>query len=306
MVYKDAFVVVIKHHGRILRDVDGVVTLPFGSEYSILLRNRESRPAQVAIMVDNRDALDGKKLILGANDSVELDGWLHGNVATQRFRFIQKTQEVIEQRGDHLDDGSVRVEFRYEKRKPEVVERHYRDVHHHEHHDYYHHHYHRYHPQWPYWPHGPWHPGPKITWKSTSGTDKISFDSNVAGWTGEEVPCGGVVQGSHDYVSRSPSHVRKSMMSERIEANLAETPEPHPHEGVTVEGSSTYQQFGYGSTGPLEAQSHVIIIRLQGRTGSGAVVEKPVTVKTKLECPNCGRESKSNAKFCSECGTKLM
>jgi len=301
MVYKDAFVVVIKHHGRILRDVDGVVTLPFGSEYSILLRNRESRPAQVAIMVDSRDALDGKKLILGANDSVELDGWMHGNVATQRFRFIQKTQDVIEQRGDNLDDGSVRVEFRHEKHKPEVIERHYRDVHHHEHHDYHHHHYHRY-QRWPHWPPGPWHP--EVTWKSTSGTDKISFE-NTAGDLGVEEPCGGVVQGFHN-VSHSPPHIRKSMMSESIGANLVETPEPLPHEGVTVEGSPTYQQFGYGSTGPLEAQSHVIIIRLQGRTGSGAVVAKPVTVKTKLECPNCGRESKSNAKFCSQCGTKLM
>ncbi len=79
---------------------------------------------------------------------------------------------------------------------------------------------------------------------------------------------------------------------------------PAPDEGITVEGSDTHQDFHYASIGALE-QSEVIILRLRGIQDDGVQVSKPVTVKTKLECPTCGKKSTSSSKFCDQCGTNL-
>ena len=58
MVYQDKFVVSVKVNGKVLREHDkDHVYLPFGSEYSILLKNLESRKALVTINIDGKNAL---------------------------------------------------------------------------------------------------------------------------------------------------------------------------------------------------------------------------------------------------------
>ena len=118
MTYKDMFVVEIKHNGKIMRVKDDFVTLPFGSEYSILLKNLNSRRASVDINIDGQDVLDGNSLIINGNESVELEGFLKGNTAKNKFKFIKKTEAIINHRGDKIDDGMIRVEFAYEVEKP--------------------------------------------------------------------------------------------------------------------------------------------------------------------------------------------
>ncbi len=114
MMYKSNFVAVIKRKGSILREnSEGVVRLPFGSEYTILLKNKDSRRAVVDVEIDDRDAATG--IIIPANTSMELKGFLEGLKVKNRFRFIQKTKEIQEYRGDRLGDGLVRVEYRFEK-----------------------------------------------------------------------------------------------------------------------------------------------------------------------------------------------
>ena len=115
MVYSNNFIVVIKHKGKILRDISGVVKLPFGSEYSVLLKNKDSRTAVANIEIDGEDVMGGHQYIVPGNSSRELKGFLKGLRATHKFRFIKKTKEISEFRGDRVDDGVVRVEFRYEQ-----------------------------------------------------------------------------------------------------------------------------------------------------------------------------------------------
>ncbi len=115
MVYSNNFIVVIKHKGKILRDLNGVVRLPFGSEYSILLKNKDSRTAVANIEIDGEDVMGGHQYIVPGNSSRELKGFLKGLEATHKFRFIKKTKEISDFRGDRIDDGIVRVEFTYEQ-----------------------------------------------------------------------------------------------------------------------------------------------------------------------------------------------
>jgi len=121
-MYKNNFVAVIKHEGRILRERDGgSVYLPFGSEYSILLKNKDCRKALVEIEVDGINVLNGNKLILGGNEEQEINGFMRDMNKTNRFKFIHKTKEIQNHRGDRIDDGLVRVSYQFESVQKPII-----------------------------------------------------------------------------------------------------------------------------------------------------------------------------------------
>jgi hypothetical protein len=120
-MYKENFVACIKtSEGKILREDKDVIKLPFGSEYSIYLKNLNSRKAKVNISIDGTDVLDGDSLVVNGNDISEVEGFLKNGVAKNKFKFIEKTKEISEFRGDKIDDGIIRIEFTFEKEKPIV------------------------------------------------------------------------------------------------------------------------------------------------------------------------------------------
>jgi hypothetical protein len=119
----DKFVVAIKHNNKILRERNGAVYLPFGSEYSILMKNLNSRKALVSISIDGKDILNGKKLIIDANSNLELERFLKNDLNNgNRFKFVEFTKEIQEHLGDNIENGFIRVSARYEKDKPKVNE----------------------------------------------------------------------------------------------------------------------------------------------------------------------------------------
>jgi len=274
MTYKDQFVAEVKCRGKILRVTDDVVRLPFGSEYSLYLKNLSSRKASVNISIDGEDVLDNNSLILEPNSSVELEGFLRGTTARNKFKFINKTKEIQEHRGDKIDDGIIRIEFAYERQHPIrlLVE----DIEHHHHHHHHHHHNFR------HWNYGDWFVGDSTVRYSTSGDGVHAMsikNSDTVGAT------------------------QNAFYSSNVTVESLGVGQPLSDEGITVKGSECNQDFRYASIGELE-QAEVIIIRLKGITGSQPI-QQPITVDTKLTCKTCGRVSKSSAKFCSNCGTFL-
>ena len=119
MVFRNNFIAVIKVNNAILREHDGVVQLPFGTEYELTFKNQESRKAKVKISIDGQDVLNGHNLLIGPNSEAKLEGFLgnDGNV-TNRFKFIQKTEPIVAHRGDRIDDGIVRIEYWFEAPQP--------------------------------------------------------------------------------------------------------------------------------------------------------------------------------------------
>ncbi len=121
-MYKQNFVATIKCNGRILREHENdVVYLPFNTEYSILLKNQDSRKASVNIEVDGKDVLNGNSLIVKGNESQEIKGFMSDMSNTNRFKFINKTEAISKYRGDKIDDGLIKVSFQFEKHKPDPV-----------------------------------------------------------------------------------------------------------------------------------------------------------------------------------------
>lgn len=119
MVYQEQFVASVKVGGRILRERNKEhVFLPFGTEYSILLKNLSGRKACVKVEIDGEDVLSGHSLIVEPNQTTELERFIvNGNLNKgPRFKFIEKTDRISEHRGDRIDDGVVRVSYQFEER----------------------------------------------------------------------------------------------------------------------------------------------------------------------------------------------
>lgn len=114
-MYKNGFVVFISQNSNVLREREGSVSLPFGSEYEIGLKNTASKRAVVSVFVDGEDVLDGKKIVLNANSDMNLLGFMDGMVAKNRFRFIEKTEKIENHRGNKPEDGLIRVQVQFEK-----------------------------------------------------------------------------------------------------------------------------------------------------------------------------------------------
>lgn len=118
MVYQEKFVVSIKVGGRILRERDKEhVYLPFGTEYSILLKNLSGKKASVRIEIDGEDVLSGHSLIIGPGKTTELERFIINSNLNKgpRFKFIEKTEQISEHRGDRIDDGIIRVSYQFEE-----------------------------------------------------------------------------------------------------------------------------------------------------------------------------------------------
>ena len=286
MTYKDQFVVEVKADGQILRVRDGSVYLPFGCEYSILLKNLNSRKASVKVSIDNEDVLDGSSLILDPLVTHELQGFLRGTTAKNRFRFIQKTEEIQKHRGDKVGDGLVRVEFAFEKPRPEpIIKKVITEVEEHHHHH-------------TYWP-------KPYTWYDGSGWQYISNYNDTVKYTSPNISSSGEDQSvfMNQVQSRGMTNIVQDSLG--VQASFTANNAPNVDEGITVKGNEIYEQYMYGMIGELE-QPSVIVISLKGmQQGPGVVVQDPITVKTKLECSSCGLKSKSSFKFCPNCGTFL-
>lgn len=117
MVYNKKFVAAVKCNGKILREYKDVVYIPFGSEYSILLKNLNSRPALVDVTVDGREVVSN--LIVRSNDSVEVERFFEGDmISGHALKFIEKNNDIREFRGDRIEDGIVKIAYRFEKQRP--------------------------------------------------------------------------------------------------------------------------------------------------------------------------------------------
>jgi len=118
MMYNEKLVVVVKVNGKVLREQQGKVYIPFGSEYSIMVKNLHTTKAQVDISIDGEDVLGNSSILIGAGDTSELEGFLKGRDVTNRFKFIEKTSQISDYRGDNIDDGIITVNYRFERERP--------------------------------------------------------------------------------------------------------------------------------------------------------------------------------------------
>ena len=267
-MYNQKLVASIKANGKVLREFKDTVYIPFGSEYSFLIKNLNTVRAVVNVFIDGENVVPGG-LVIDPGRTVDLERWIkNGNLSEgNRFKFIERTTAIEEgPRGIKLEDGLVRVEYQFEIPRP-IINTNY------------------------------------TNWISASGSTTTSYnvngmmrsvDMSANGATVQAQASAAIDQYCADNGIKTTSEVHDGMAT--MDWNDV---------GITVPGSKSEQKFQTVTMGALDPTTHSIVLKLVGDLGHNKPVTKPVTVKAKPKCVTCGHTNKATSKFCSECGTAL-
>ncbi len=119
MMYNQKLAAAIKVNGKVLREFKDTVHIPFGSEYTVLLKNLNTTRAVVNVFIDGNDMVPGG-IVLNAGQEVDLERSVKNGNLTEgnRFKFIERTGAVEQHRGIGIEDGLVRIEFQFEQLRP--------------------------------------------------------------------------------------------------------------------------------------------------------------------------------------------
>ena len=294
-MYQSKLVASLKANGKILREFKDTVYIPFGSEYSFLLKNLHTQRAVVNIFIDGDNIVEGG-LVIDAGREVNLERYIkNGNLSEgNRFKFIERTAAIEDgPRGIKLEDGLVRIEFQFER--PPVAINTLSD-----------------------WQKKQIWSGMRFgeisgstggdNFRYTGVTDKFSVTASGASYS---TNVGGVMRG----VDFSNGEAMKASATAAINQVAPQSSEMHDgmatmdcfmnEVGITVPGSKSNQSFTTVTMGQMEPEKHSIVLKLLGETPDNKPVVEPVTVERKPKCVTCGKQNKAKAKFCTECGTAL-
>lgn len=269
MMYNNKVAVALKVNGKVLREFKDTVYVPFGSEYTILIKNLNTRRAIFNIFIDG-DNIVPNGLVLNAGQEIELERAIrNGNLNEgNRFKFIERTGNIEQYRGIKLEDGLIRIEYQFEQEYPKPV-----------------------------------YPNHGLVWTQPTFWDHSmplmrSWTSSVKNVTL------GTTKAEVTYPTAADSMMIGSTLSASAEQRSFNAA-PQNDVGITVPGSKSDQKFKTVSGFSLDPEKHSMIIKLLGETADNKPIVAPVTVKTKTKCQTCGKQNKATAKFCSECGTAL-
>lgn len=289
-MYQSKLVASLKANGKILREFKDTVYIPFGSEYSFLLKNLHTQRAVVNIFIDGTDVVEGG-VVLDPGREVDLERYIKNGNLTEgnRFKFIERTAAIEDgPRGVKLEDGLIRIEFQYEQPRPvlnlNTVFGNNSTL------------------QYP--------PGVRSS-EYRGVTDRYATNTSWMSASGavSQMNVGGALRGV-DYsqgesVKATAAAAINQVAPDAVEYHSGAATMDWNDVGITVPGSKSTQKFTHVTMGVMETEKHSMVIKLLGETPDNKPVLKPVTVERKPKCVTCGKQNKAHAKFCVECGTAL-
>jgi hypothetical protein len=280
MMYNQKLVASIKANGKVLREFKDTVYIPFGSEYSFLIKNLNTVRSVVNVFIDGENVVPGG-LVIDPGRTVDLERWIkNGNLSEgNKFKFIERTTAIEDgPRGIKLEDGLVRIEYQFEIPRPVINVA----------------------PSWT---------TTTTPWNGVyaSGSSGASYNVNGA-LRGVDFSNGETVKAQaaaaiNNYIADA---MPTSACSSETHTGAATMDwAPINDVGITVPGSKSEQRFQTVHVGALDPTIFNIVLKLVGDLGDNKPVTKPVTVAHKPKCVTCGKQNKAHAKFCQECGTAL-
>ena len=278
MMYHNKLVATIRCRGKQLRELGESVQIPFGSEYSIQLKNLDpTRRAVVEIEIDGKDTLDDGRLVINAGETVDVERFIVDGALDKgpRFKFVEMTDGIAASRGVKGEDGLVNITFRFE----EPV---------------------RYggftlKTDWYHWPsYGPTYGDPICKSPSSLYSSVVDGSMKIGGSVGSSL-------GSASNLNRSVDGVSlQAEVEQEVYCSAACIPQEN-EEGITVMGSESKQKFESTTVRDHDlGETHQIIFKL-----IGGEVKKPRYVRTKITCGDCKTSNKSSNLFCGTCGSNL-
>jgi hypothetical protein len=335
MGYSNRFILCILVNGVPVKEkANGEVHIPFGTSYSIRLRNRHSRNAAVQIFIDGEN-VSGEGYKVPGNDKIDIHRYADKDVT---FKFVDlDSPEAVEfgKNGPNYDKSKGLIEGRFylekEKPAPKPVE------HHH------HHHYPNPRPVWPIHLESYRYSG-GVTYRADGSIDQDSYvnahdsrggarasgqhTNSTKGYS--EIAKGGTVRDANRTVTcSSTAPASASYSSGPIGVAGAQGSQGSPgvqlREGATVEGHVSGQRFhkvsmdletdyvsvkvfmkGYDPQNPpnQSVQSRLPEGELAWLPNQGLGALDPADLPTSF-CEGCGGKRKDkSANFCGGCGYK--
>jgi hypothetical protein len=275
-MYNSGFVVSTKINGRTVEEKDGKVVIPFDSEYSLMLKNRNDRKAVARVYIDGEEATEKGRLILDANASINLERFIDDMDKGRKFKFVPISDRRVNDKGDS-EKGFIEVRFQLVKPVVNNVIVHEEHIYHHPRRDWYH----------------DWSPFYPYKWNQPYFVD-TTFQSATLGssMTLNASACNSVNSVSSFACTTSPT---SSIQHDAYikDNHLVE------EAGATVKGSNSSQKFSYSYIGELESTEIVIRFQLVGTKD-----EKIADQYLKTHCTKCGKKYDVNDNYCAKCGTQ--
>ena len=267
MVYQNQYAVAVVQDGKIVPEQNGGVTLPYGSEYKIRLKNKSRQKSIADVYLDGKIACKG--IILGEDGVVDLeryirpgDSWASG----AKFKLARLSHPGISDENDD-QNGLLEVRFYKELVKPKaetiIIDRPY--------------------PVYPQpWQSPPW---PNTIWCETTNTAGERYFSPQPICSDVHVYSNSVLR-SND-LKGGPWNTLCSKQQEMMKKGDGPA--------ATVQGGLSKQSFTSVSVEIDEKAWTGLYIRLRG-----------VTKVTRLAKCECGHSRRSAEKFCPKCGEQLV
>lgn len=268
-MYSNKLAIAIKSNGKVLREFNDTVLIPFGTEYSVLIKNLNTVKCVVSLSIDGDDIADGRQFIIPAGESMEIERFVKSDNLKRgnRFKFIERTGAVSDHRGGNkIDDGLIRVQFSFEKQfslngclgtNRSVLRGYTPDT---------------------------WTSGSHSYYNNGYSTSEFSPQGSLS----STVTCSSV---------SAASGITKGTTANAV--NYVNDV------GVTSKGSVSNQEFRDVQPVMTDGVEHSMVIMLKGQTEEN-IVSRPITVQHKAKCTGCGKVNKATAKFCTQCGTSLI
>ena len=114
-MFNKNIVAAIQVNGKLIKEENGKVNLPFGCEYSIYLRNISNKKVSINIDIDGEDILDGSSILLYGKEEIKLERFVDNMKEGQKFRFIEMTSDIESFRGNKIEDSLINITYRFEK-----------------------------------------------------------------------------------------------------------------------------------------------------------------------------------------------
>lgn len=266
MMYNNKCVVAAKANGKILREFNDTIFIPFGTEYSLLVKNLNSVRAIFNIFIDGDNVVPGG-LVLAAGQECNLERSIkNGNLHEgNKFKFISRTTAIENHRGVKLEDGLIRIEYQFEKmyQRQDGI-------------------------QW----------NNNTTWPANNLygiSNPLSPTGSIARGLSGSINTAAAVTYSSAFGSNPTATLSNAAIATQSMNDV----------GITVPGSKSEQKFSTATWFPTETEKHTIVLKILGETADNKPVAAPVTAKSKPKCTSCSKVNKAGASYCSSCGTAL-
>ena len=136
-MYSQGFVVAVKVNDKFVEErADGTCVVPFGGEFMIRLKNRNSRKAVARVYVDGEEVNSLGRFILDSNSTLDLGRFVDNLKQGKRFKFVPLSNRQVADK-NNAENGNIEVHFQLVApvTKPIVI-----DEHQYHHYDYFHDH----------------------------------------------------------------------------------------------------------------------------------------------------------------------